>query len=127
MLFAKKRICAAKALEKARSVVSGVRSKGFSVESAEDLLSQAQAKFEAGLYDEAIELAGTACRLATVIDQDGVLNEEDFAPYVNNSLINAGIFALFIALVLACYAYLRYRRGEIYVFDKEEGTLTRIH
>lgn len=127
LLFAKKSIYAAKALEMARSVVSGVGSKGFSVKSAEDLLSQAQAKFEAGLYDEAIELAGKACRLATDINQDGVLNEEDFAPYVNNSLINAGIFALFITLALACYAYLRYRRGETYVFDKEEGTLTSIY
>ena len=109
-----------------RSTVLNVKSKVFSVRDAEDLLSQAEAKFNAGFYKEAIELAEKARSVALDIDQDGVLNEEDFAPYTHNSLITMGAAGLVITLILACYAYARNRRGEVYVFDKESGELTVI-
>jgi outer membrane protein assembly factor BamB len=126
LLFAKMNIYTAKVLEEVRSTVLNVKSKGFSVRDAEDLLSQAEAKFNAGFYKEAIELAEKARSLALDIDQDGVLNEEDFAPYTHNSLITMGAAGLVITLILACYAYARSRRGEVYVFDKETGELTVI-
>jgi outer membrane protein assembly factor BamB len=126
LLFAKMNIYTAKVLEEVRSTVLNVKSKGFSVRDAEDLLSQAEAKFNAGFYKEAIELAEKARSLALDIDQDGVLNEEDFAPYTHNSLITMGAAGLIITLILACYAYARSRRGEVYVFDKETGELTVI-
>ena len=127
LLFAKKSICAARALEEARATVLREKSRGFSVGRAEDLLSQAEAKLRGGFYDDAITLASNARSLAVDVDQDGVLNEEDFAPYVNNNLIYLGVSALLVLLVLACYAHASRRRGtEAYVFDKESGTLTTV-
>jgi len=87
LLFARLSVLAAKALDRAWLAILNEKSKNFSVRSAETLLLEAESKFNAGLYEEARSLADQAYSLAIDVDQDGVLNEYYFAPYVNNYLI----------------------------------------
>ena len=129
-LFAKSSIAkiykARKAIEAATTAISDEKSKGFIVTDAEDLLSRAKTMFDLGNYSMARIFAEQAYSLARDIDQDNVPNSEDFAPYINNNHIYAGVAGSFIVAVLAGYAYARSKRKKIYVFDKETGEL-RIH
>jgi len=103
LLFTKASIFAAKALNRAKSAIFDMKSKGFSVKEAEDLLLEAEAKFKAKLFDKAKELADKAYSFALDIDQDGIPNEIDYVffifyvPYINNYLIYCGTF--FVSIV----------------------------
>ena len=91
-------------INEVRSVLSQEKSKGFYSAEAESLLSQAEHAFKAGNYEEAKSLAENVTALALDIDQDGVANEEDFAPTIKNIYIYAAIpivILLFIGAVKA--------------------------
>lgn len=96
-----------------KPIISQEKSKGFDVTKAESLLSEAELAFNEGDYKKALELASNARILALDVDQDGVINEEDFAPTIKNIYIYicAGIIIAFIILY-RYYKYLRYERNE---------------
>ena len=81
-------------------IISLEKSKGFDVTEAESLLSEAELAFNEGDYKRALELASNARILALDIDQDGVINDEDFAPTIKNIYIYicVGIIIAFLRL-----------------------------
>jgi len=89
------------AIDDAKSAVQNAKSKGFYSAEAEVLFSQAEQAFEIGNYVKAKSLAENATALALDIDQDGVSNEEDFAPTIKNIYIYTGTpFALLVLAAL---------------------------
>ena len=71
----------------------------------ESFLSQSEDKYKKGNYLEAYLLAQKGYKLAIDIDQDGVLNKNDFAPTIKNIYIYIFITILFLILtVLLFYA-----------------------
>ena len=57
-----------------------------------------------------MHLARQAEALALDVDQDGVLNYEDFAPTINNNHIYGGAFLLVLGLISASAGVSFYRR-----------------
>ena len=88
-------------IEEVRQVISEERAKGFDVAEAESSLSQAESAFDDRELGRAVELAATAKSLALDMDQDGVPNEIDFAPTINNHHIYGAAFLLVLGLVSA--------------------------
>ena len=80
-------LAAENAINEAESVIHQEESKGFNPVEAESLLSQAEGTFNSGDYRRAGKLADEAMALALDIDQDGVSNDADFAPTINNYMI----------------------------------------
>ncbi|CAD6494022.1 MAG: hypothetical protein LAKADJCE_00617 [Candidatus Argoarchaeum ethanivorans] len=89
------------AIAEVESAIHQEESKGFNPVEAESLLSQAEEAFSTGEYIKASELADKAKDHALDIDQDGVSNDADFAPTINNYLIYAGAAILLVVLVIA--------------------------
>jgi WD40 repeat protein len=89
------------AIAEVESVIQQDELKGFNPVAAEPLLSQAEEAFSTGEYTKASELADKAKDHALDIDQDGVSNDADFAPTINNYLIYAGATILLVVLVIA--------------------------
>lgn len=110
-------------IEEIKSLISQEKSKGFNVEEAEKLLSQAQTAFSQGEYSKAISLAEKAKSLAIDIDRDGVTNEEDFAPYINNYLIYAGAVVFLISFSIGISAYLKRRRAMKEAYEREKAEI----
>lgn len=100
---------AEKAIEEAKSIISQIKPK-YNVKEAESLLSQAEEAFKAGKYKEAYSYALKAKSFALDIDQDGVPNEVDFAPYINNYYIYASGVAIMLILVFSGKKYYTYRK-----------------
>lgn len=74
-------------ISSAREAISLAESAGLNVERAKSTLAKAEEKLNAGMYGETLQLAEQAYELAIDIDDDGIPNEEDFAPTINNYLI----------------------------------------
>ncbi|MBA7485082.1 hypothetical protein ES707_20617 [subsurface metagenome] len=92
---------ASSSIYKTKSVISQEKSKGFNVSKAESSISHAENAFKFGDYKKARELADKSYSFSLDIDQDGIINEKDFAPYINNYYIYAGVaVALFIMAIL---------------------------
>lgn len=89
------------AIAEVESVIQQEESKGFNPVEAESLLSQAEEAFSTGDYIKANELADKAKDHSLDIDQDGVSNDADFAPTINNYLIYAGAAILLVVSVIA--------------------------
>lgn len=115
------------ALDNAISSIAEEKPKGFNVAPAEDLLAQAQQAYQNEAYQTALELASKASKLAVDIDQDGVLNENDFAPTVKNIYIYAGasVFALvlIVSTSLGATWYIRKRRVVRERIEKEKAEI----
>ncbi len=115
---------AKQAIDEARQAVNKAKSMGFSPSKAESILYQAKQEFSDGNYERAVELAKQAYQLAIDIDQDGVPNENDFAPEIPNNYIYAGSGIGFVALI-AVYSINRIRvkrklERERYEIEKAE-------
>jgi hypothetical protein len=82
-------------------IITSEKSKGFNVAAAESLFFRSEQVFKAGDYSTAKNLAEQAKANALDIDSDGVLNETDFAPTVNNNYIYSGVAILFVGSVIA--------------------------
>lgn len=103
---------ASSSISRAKSTIPQVKSKGFIVAASESLLSQAEDAFNTGDYRSAKELADESYALAIDIDQDGVINEKDFAPYINNYYIYAGVAAALFIMAITIKGSLNVRRKE---------------
>lgn len=81
-------------------LVEAEKLKGFDMSPAESLLSQAEkALSSGGDFERALELSNQAKFLVPDLDRDGVPNENDFAPSINNNYLYGGVGAsLFIIL-----------------------------
>ena len=64
------------------------------------LLSQSEDAFKKGEYPKAYLLAEKGYRLAIDIDQDGVLNKDDFAPKIKNIYIYICLVVLFLSFII---------------------------
>ena len=103
-----------------KSAIHNERSKGYETIKAESLLSQAEQVFKEGNYEEAKSLAENAKALALDIDQDGVANEEDFAPTIKNNYIYAGTLAALFVLAFLTKLSLDAKRRREYREKVEE-------
>ena len=84
------------AMEEAKKTISEESS--YNVQEAKITISKSESAFKAGKYDEAHSYALKAKSLALDIDQDGIPNREDFAPYIKNEYIYAsGITILLVS------------------------------
>jgi len=109
------------AIDDAKSAVQNAKSKGFYSAEAEVLFSQAEQAFEIGNYVKAKSLAENATALALDIDQDGVSNEEDFAPTIKNIYIYTGtLFALLILAALTKVSLDVRKRRKIKRLEKQK-------
>ncbi|MCD6255993.1 MAG: hypothetical protein J7J44_06960 [Deltaproteobacteria bacterium] len=109
------------AIDDAKSAIPAERSKGFYSTEADSLLSQAEEAFKQGKYKKAKLLAENATALALDIDQDGVSNEEDFAPTIKNIYIYAGTpFALLVLAALTKVSLDVRKRGKIKRLEKQK-------
>ena len=98
--IAKRVSSAENAINEVESVIHQEESKGFNLVEAKSLLSHAKEAFSTGNYTKASELAENAKTQALDIDQDGVTNEEDFAPTIENIYIYTGAVILLIGSVV---------------------------
>jgi len=96
-------------LDQARSVISQEKTKGFIVTKAEALFSKTEQDFGSGYYMRASKLANQAKNLALDIDQDGVINKDDFAPTIKNTYIYFILTILFLSLIFTI-AYISNKR-----------------
>lgn len=96
-------------LDQARSVISQEKTKGFNVTKAEALFSETKQDFSSGYYMRASKLANQAKNLALDIDQDGVINKDDFAPTIKNIYIYFILTVLFLSLIFTM-AYISNKR-----------------
>jgi len=109
------------AIEYTESTICNEKSKGFYLAEAETLLSQAEQAFKVGNYEEAKLLAENATALALDIDQDGVSNEEDFAPTIKNIYIYTGTpFALLVLAALTKVSLDVRKRRKIKRLEKQK-------
>jgi tetratricopeptide (TPR) repeat protein len=74
-------------LSNAESIIEKYKNKGLPMDNAEKVLNQSKLEFSRGNYDKAIELAKQSYELAIDIDQDGIPNDEDFAPTIPNNYV----------------------------------------
>jgi len=96
-------------LDQARSVISQEKTTGFNVNKAEALYSKANQDFSIGYYIRASKLANQTKNLALDIDQDGMLNKDDFAPTIKNIYIYYILTSLFLSLIFTI-AYISNKR-----------------
>ena len=89
------------------------KTKGFYSPKAESMLSRAEEAFKMGNYKEAKSLAENAKYFVLDIDQDGVSNEEDFAPTIKNIYIYAGAPTALLILAALTKVSLDVRRKRI--------------
>ena len=94
----------------ARLAISTEESNGFSSAEAESLFSKAENAFDSGDYEAARELADASYALIIDVDRDGVVNEHDFTPNINNNYIYAGAAAFVIMLGILGMRVLSLRR-----------------
>ena len=85
-------------IEDAKKAIS--ENERYNVKKAEELLSKAESEFNARNYEAAYSYVLKAKSLALDIDQDGVTNEEDFAPTIKNIYIYTFAFALLVLAAL---------------------------
>ncbi|RLI80698.1 hypothetical protein DRP04_07805, partial [Archaeoglobales archaeon] len=88
-------------IQEARSVIYNEKSKSYDLSKAETLLSKAEDDFKSGNYASAKKLAESAKALALDVDQDGIRNEKDFAPTINNYYIYTGACTLTVTSAVA--------------------------
>lgn len=93
--FAKQVAESKNAIDEAIFIISQEKMKGFQLASIDNLIFQANHSFYDGDYSTAKYLAEQAKEKALDIDGDGVSNDYDFAPAINNYYIYSG-FALFL-------------------------------
>lgn len=108
-------VLAKKAIEEAESAISKAKSMGLNPEEAVNKLNQAKQEFSNGNYDKAVELANQAYSLAIDVDKDGIPNEKDFAPSINNNYIYATSAVSLATIAISAKAIpdkLRKRREE---------------
>jgi len=108
-LFASLYLISEEIIEDAKITIYQIKSK-YKVEEAEILLFLAEQAFNEGDYYKAIDLALKAKYLAFDIDQDGVPNDEDFAPYIKNEYIYASGIAIILILAMLGKIYHNYRK-----------------
>ena len=97
-------------IHKAMSAISQEKSKGFILTEADSLFSQSEKVFNAGDYNKVKELADESYSLAIDIDQDEVINENDFAPTIKNNYIYAGGVVLTAVFTGAGFVFSRNRK-----------------
>jgi WD40 repeat protein len=97
-------------INETKSTISQENAKGFNVAGAEALLSHAENAFNRGDYTRASELAGDAKALAPDIYHDGVPNDSDFIPSINNRYIYAGTGILLVGSAVTLRTGLKKRK-----------------
>jgi hypothetical protein len=95
------------ALVDAGQAITAGKSGGFDMARAEVSLAEAQQYFDDADYATALTVAQEATQQATDVDGDGVPNETDFAPTINNNLIYGGAAVLCAVAVGALLRALR--------------------
>ncbi|RLI75235.1 hypothetical protein DRP04_13690 [Archaeoglobales archaeon] len=113
---AKEIIRAKEAIESAEATIAKEKGRGIDLVEAESIFSQAKKAFSLGEYSRAYELAQKARSMATDVDGDGVVNEDDFAPTVNNNYVYGGILVCAVGVSAAGYGIKRrieQRRREV--------------
>jgi len=105
----------------AEELISKIKAMGLSSEIAEGILSDAKSEFSSGNYDEASKLAENAYTFALDVDQDGVINDEDFAPTIPNNYIYIGSFVMSVFLILLLLnAYKKWQQRKILIAEREK-------
>ena len=117
---------ASSSISKAKSTLSQEKSKGFNIGKAESILFQAENAFNSGDYERARKLADESHSLVVDIDQDGVTNEKDFAPYISNYYIYAGIAVAFLIMAITTKVSLNIRRRNIEYEKKIEAYRAKV-
>lgn len=116
-------------ISRAKSSIDNSRSAGFDVSLASDFFSEAESSFKNKEYRKAKDQADQAFSFAADIDQDGVLNINDFAPTIDNYYIYSGFAILLIGSVLTLKVSLKkkeklklehQRREEVEINEKEK-------
>jgi len=108
-----------KILDDVKLIISQIKTK-YNVKKAEDILHQAEEAFKRGDYSKAGELTLKAKSLALDIDQDGIPNEEDFAPYVNNYYLYTSGAVIFLMSLYFGNKYYKYRKRRKKQLEKEK-------
>ena len=119
---------ARKIISSAMEAISSAESAGLNVEQAKSVLARAEEKLSAGMYGEALSLAKQAYSIATDVDQDGVLNNVDFAPAIHNNYIYAGSGLAFVFFAASAYAANRIRERRKIArirYEREKSRLIR--
>ncbi|MCL0095040.1 hypothetical protein M1O52_00600 [Dehalococcoidia bacterium] len=99
-------------IEEIAKAIHGQRGEGLDMTRAEALLLQAEQALEDADYITAFEMATRAQSLAMDLDQDGVVNYEDFAPTINNNHIYMGALAFAVSLSIGIFSYGRKKKAE---------------
>lgn len=105
--ISEKGLPAKEAIDKAKSAISQEKSKGFNVADAESTLEAALRSFNTNDFSSARDSAERAKSLALDIDQDGIPNSEDFAPYINNYYIYSGVAIFLVGSIITIRTSLR--------------------
>jgi hypothetical protein len=102
-------------LEEAKFSISTNLEKGFiqgQIKSdLNDWVLKADSFYQKGMFSEARNVAGEALKLSSDVDRDGIYNEDDFAPFINNNYIYVTI--VFLSLILLGYIYYVYRKEAV--------------
>jgi len=101
---------ASKAYEMARDAVLKSSLAGYNTKEAEDLLARARIALESRKYRTAIELAQKAYQKAIDVDNDGIPNDTDPFPTINNIIIYGSIAGVILIVVLLVMILKRRKR-----------------
>jgi len=82
----------------AKTTIDQEKERGLDERSAEVLLERAIVLFEKGDYENAKKIAEQASEIAVDIDQDGIPNEEDIFPDINNTYLYVAIVMLILSV-----------------------------
>ncbi|WP_456467816.1 hypothetical protein [Archaeoglobus sp.] len=106
-------IDAKQAINEAKQTISEEKSKGFNIAEAEELLTMAEQELNSGNGKKAESLAEEAMYLAIDIDRDGISNEKDFLPYMDNNLFFRYALMATIAILSITIPVAKYRAKRI--------------
>jgi len=111
-------------IENTKKIISKMKS-NYNITEAELLLYQAESAFEKGYYSKTYELAVKAKSLALDIDQDGIPNEKDFTPYINDYHIYISIITTFLLSLYLGNRYYTYRKRKKEQLEKEKKEIIK--
>ncbi len=102
----------AKAIKEATSAIELEKSNGFDVGDAEKILTQTKKALKESDYLSILKLANQSKSLAFDIDGDGIPNNSDFAPSINNNYIYSVTAIFMIGSVIAIRTGLKQRKNQ---------------
>ena len=106
--------------------------KGFNMENVENLILLSEEAYRIGDYKKSSEIAEQALNIALDVDNDGVSNDSDFLPTINNKYIYYIVIIFIVGAVFFCWKIVKNQRKEKrkqeiidiieYVSQENEGT-----